>query len=499
MKRIHHPFAAAVFLALVASWSAFALDPAPAKKPVDDQTAAHGLPADVVTTHSMSLGGSKMNFTARAGAIHLRDAQSGALQADVAFVSYERADANSETRPVAFVFNGGPGAASAWLGLGALSPWRLKLADPLSPSALPLVTDNFESWLPFVDLVLIDPPGVGFSKIVGEGDEPRKRFYSMQGDAEAMAVVVREWLSARHRLASPKYIVGESYGGIRAIKLLHALRERESIGVSGLVLVSPVLDFAYIDPSRSLLTLAALLPSYAAVARGAKDDAALADVEAYAAGDYLRDLLKGVKDAQVMSRLSDKVSQFTGLDRDLTARLGGRIDVKTFTRERRRSAKEVLSAYDGDIAGFDPSPFSRDSEWADPVLDALRPVFGSAMSRLTVEKLQWPIGEARYEIINDRVAREWDYGRHGRSSVEVVSDLREALALDPRLRVLVAHGVADLVTPYFATKLLLDQIPAFGEQSRTRLVVLPGGHMPYLQDESRRLLRDAARGEIEGK
>jgi carboxypeptidase C (cathepsin A) len=200
-----------------------------------------------------------------------------------------------------------------------------------------------------------------------------------------------------------------------------------------------------------------------------------------------------------MSRLSDKVSQFTGLDRDLTARLGGRIDVKTFTRERRRSAKEVLSAYDGDIAGFDPSPFSRDSEWADPVLDALRPVFGSAMSRLTVEKLQWPIGEARYEIINDRVAREWDYGRRGRSSVEVVSDLREALALDPRLRVLVAHGVADLVTPYFATKLLLDQIPAFGEQSRTRLVVLPGGHMPYLQDESRRLLRDAARGEIEGK
>jgi carboxypeptidase C (cathepsin A) len=498
MKRLAR-IAAVVLPAIFLGWAACALESAPAKKPSDEQAASHGLPADVVTTHAIALGGGKISFTARAGAIHLRDAQSGALQADVAFVSYERPDANSETRPVAFVFNGGPGAASAWLGLGALSPWRLRLTDPPSPSAAPLVTENAESWLAFTDLVLIDPPGAGYSKIVGEGEELRKRFYSMQGDAEAMAAVVREWLAARRRMASPKYIVGESYGGIRAIKLVHALRERESIGVNGLILVSPVLDFAYIDPSRSPLTLAALLPSYAAIARGAKDDTALADVESYASGDYLRDLFKGVNDAQAMSRLSEKIAQITGLDRELTARLGGRVDVKTFTRERRRSAREVLSAYDGDIAGFDPSPFSRDSEWADPVLDALRPVFGSAMARLTAEKLQWPIGEARYEIINDRVAREWDYGRHGRASVEVASDLREALALDPRLKTLVVHGVADLVVPYFATKLLLDQIPTFGEQSRLRLIVLPGGHMPYLQDDARRLLRDAARAVVEGK
>ena len=103
----------------------------------------------------------------------------------------------------------------------------------------------------------------------------------------------------------------------------------------------------------------------------------------------------------------------------------------------------------------------------------------------------------RYEILNTQVAHQWDYGSGGRINAEAVSDLREALALDPRLKVLIVHGITDLVTPYFATKLLLDQLPAFGDGSRLQLVVLPGGHMPYVRDESRRALRDTARTSIE--
>jgi carboxypeptidase C (cathepsin A) len=501
MKQLLRALSAAILYGLLtcACLAASPCEAAGPKKAADEQSSAQGLPPEVATSHSMALNGGKLNFTARAGALHLRDANTGALQADVAFVSYERADANPETRPVVFAFNGGPGSASAWLGLGALSPWRIRLGDPFSPSAAPLLMDNAENWLAFADLVLIDPPGAGYSKIVADNEELRKRFYSVQGDADAMAVAVREWLTARHRLASPKYLVGESYGGLRVIKLLHALREHESIGVSGLILVSPVLDFAWLDATRNPLTLAAFLPSYAAVARGAKDEAALADVEAYASGDYVRDLLKGVNDKEAMSRLAADVAKFTGLDSGLTARLGGRIDVKTFTRERRRSSKEVLSAYDADIAGYDPAPFSRDSDWADPVLDSLRPPFGEAMARLVAEKLQWPVGDSRYEILNDQVSHDWDYGRRGRTGVEVASDLREALALDPRVKVLVAHGAADLVTPYFATKLILAQTPSFGDQSRVQFLLLPGGHMPYLRDDSRRILRDAARAEIEGK
>ena len=119
------------------------------------------------------------------------------------------------------------------------------------------------------------------------------------------------------------------------------------------------------------------------------------------------------------------------------------------------------------------------------------------MSRLTVETLGWPVAEARYEILNDRVAHDWDFGAAGRSGAEALSDLRQAMALDARMQVVVAHGLFDLVTPYFATKILLDQVPAFGGASRLRLIVFPGGHMFYTQDDQRKALRDAARAMFE--
>ena len=191
----------------------------------------------------------------------------------------------------------------------------------------------------------------------------------MQGDVDALAVVVRKWLTTHRRLASPKYLVGESYGGFRVVKLVRALRERESVSINGLVLVSPVLDFAWQDSSRNLLSFAGYLPSFAAVARDAKDRAILADVETYAANEYVTDLLKGVNDADALSRLSTNVERFTGLGQLTVKQLGGRIDVKTFSRERRRGAERVLSFYDGGVSGFDPAPFTRESDWPDPLLD----------------------------------------------------------------------------------------------------------------------------------
>lgn len=470
---------------------------APKKESEEQADAVRGLPPEVVTTHSVTLAGEKIGFSARAGAVRLRDAQTGAPRADVAFVSYERAEADPLTRPVVFVFNGGPGAASAWLGLGGLSPWRLAVGSRLSPSAPPLVTDNAESWLAFADLVFVDPPGTGYSKFLADGDEIKKQFFSTRGDAEALAVVLRKWLAAHRRSASPKYLVGESYGGFRIVKLARALRERESVGVDGLLMISPVLDFSWLEGSRNLLSYAAYLPSFAAVARAAEDRAALADAEAYAAGEFVADLLKGAQDRDALARLAANVARLSGLERQTVERAGGRIDVRNFVRNRRRDAEQLLSAYDGDVAGFDPAPFSQDRDWADPVLDTLRTPLGAAMSRVVSERLAWPIGDARYEILNDSVAHDWDFGRGGRLNAEAVSDLRQALALDPRLKVLVVHGLTDLVTPYFATKLLLDQLPAYGEASRIRFVTLPGGHMSYIRDESRKLLRDAARSTIE--
>lgn len=486
------------FFACLASAPTLAEDAGAAKKAGEEHS--RGLPPEVVTSHTITVAGEKIAFLARAGAVRLYDAQSGAPRADVAYVSYERADADPLERPVAFVFNGGPGAASAWLGLGALSPWRLRFdGEAPAPSTPPLVIDNAESWIPFADLVLVDPPGVGYSKFLGDGEDVRSHFFSVQGDVDALAVVVRKWLTTHRRAESPKYLVGESYGGFRVVKLARALSERENVGVDGLVLVSPILDFAWREGPRNLLSFAAYLPSFAAVARVALDRAELADVEAYAAGEYVLDLLKGVKDADAVSRVSANVARLAGLERETVARLAGRVDVKTFARERRRAAGRVLSVYDAEVSGYDPTPFARDSDWPDPMLDSLRAPLGAAMSRIVVEKLGWPVGDARYEILDDQVARHWDFGHGGRANAEALTDLGRALALDRRLEVLVVHGLADLVTPYFATKLQLDQLPAFGEGSRVRLIVLPGGHMPYTRDDARKSLRDAARALIETK
>ena len=490
-------FALALALALCAASPSLAEPAGQSPKSAEEQ-AARGLPPEAVTTHTITLLGEKIAFTARAGAIRLRDAKSDAPQADVAYVSYERTGVDAATRPAVFVFNGGPGAASAWLGLGALSPWRLRFpAEAPSPSAAPIFVDNAESWLSFADLVLIDPPGTGFSKIISDSDDVEKRFFSADGDAEALAVVIRKWVAARGRSVSPKFIVGESYGGFRAVKLLAPLRERENVGVDGLFLISPALDFRWLGGQHNILSSPALLPSMTAVARGVSARKDLADVESYAVGDYVVDLLKGPKDAEALARMSDSVSRFTGLDRQFVARLGARIDAKSFSREHGRQRQRIVSAYDGGVESFDPSPFAPVSDWADPVLDTWRAPLGAAMSRLVQEKLGWAIGDARFSILNDRIAHHWDYGPGGRANAEALSTLQEALALDPKLRVAVIHGAADLVTPYFATKLMLDQLPAYGDPDRVRLIVTEGGHMPYLHDDGRAQLRDAARKLIE--
>lgn len=455
------------------------------------------LPSPVTTAHRIDLPGRGLAFTATAGAIRLSDAEKGTPQADVAYVAFVLKGSETARRPVTFAINGGPGASSAWLNLGALGPWRLPIEQP---SASPLTVDNAETWLDFTDLVFIDPPGTGYSRFLGKSNEGRHHFYSITGDIEALAVVIRKWLVANGRLVSPKFIVGESYGGFRAPKLARRLADVEGIGVLGLILVSPVLDFGWFEGDHNPMTFVTRLPSQAAAARGrtnADGRAGLADVEAYAAGPYLVDLLRGERDPAALARISEKVAHFTKLDPALVKKLGGRIDMDTFSRERKRAEGLVSSPYDAKITGLDPEPYAASSNAPDPVLDAVKPQLASAMADLTTNRLGWPI-EGRYEILNSRVNRAWDWGS-GRSHPEAIGDLKYVLALDPNLRGLVVHGSTDLVTPYFASKLLIDQVPPLGDPGRLRLEVFPGGHMFYFEDASRASLRESARLIIDPK
>jgi carboxypeptidase C (cathepsin A) len=437
------------------------------------------------THHTLELPGRTLHFTATVGAIRLTDAQDQP-QADVGVTAYVLDGADPTTRPVTFAINGGPGAGSVWLQLGALGPWRLAL-DGITPSSPPVTVPNADTWLDFTDLVFLDPPGTGFGRILVPGDEPRKRFWSVGGDLNALAETIRRWLQQNNRLASPKVIAGESYGGFRAPRLARMLPDSQGVAISALVLISPALDLGG-DRADDILAYAGRLPSMAAANNGATDRAALADVEAYARGEYVTDLLRGPRDAAALDRLSARVSALTGLDAALVRRLGGTISTRTFTHEHARAAQSVASAYDATVTDPDPFPDAMTSFPPDPLLDGLQAPLSSAITDLYARMLDWhPPG--RYEVMNAQVAHAWDWGS---DRPEAMRALRVDLGFDPKLRMVIVHGLTDLVTPYFTTQLLLDRMPQIGPSGRVTLVTLPGGHMSYVRDASRAALRAAA-------
>jgi carboxypeptidase C (cathepsin A) len=456
------------------------------------------LPADSVTRHQIAVGGRTLAFTAKAGVLVLQDGQ-GRPEIEMAFVAYTLDGADRRTRPVAFAMNGGPGSASAWLHIGVMGPWRLSIEGAAArPSAPPDLVPNAETWLDATDLVFVDPAGTGFSRLLTTEADARSRIWSVDGDIESIATFVRRWLIQEDRLASPKLFVGESYAGLRGPKLAHALQTRHGVGLSALVLVSPILDYGWRAAANwQPLGLASLLPSMTATvreARGAVTREALDDVETYARTEFVTDLLRGRQDRAAVARIVERVAGFTGLDRALVARLGGRVDRGVFLRERTRADGVVGSAYDATVTGIDPYPDSFAGRFSDPFTTALSAPVTSAMLALYGERLNWK-PQSRYLLLSTDVNRAWQWTR-GRPA-EAMGDLAKALALDPDLEVLVAHGLADLVTPYFESRLLLDQLPPYATAERVRLVTYGGGHMFYSREASRAQFRRDAGALIE--
>ena len=304
--------------------------------------------------------------------------------------------------------------------------------------------------------------------------------------------MIRRWLEKYDRLLSPKYVTGESYGGIRGPKIVRNLQTQQGVGVRGLILVSPLLDYREFSGS-SQLQYVHRLPTMAAVAREAKGPvkwADLADVERYARGEFVSDLLKGQADTEASNRLADKVAALTGIDQAVSRRLAGRFEVGEFRREFDRRNGRVTGRYDASVSGFDPYPDSNSSHFGDPSGDSLMAPLTSAAVDLTTRKLNWrPDGS--YHLLNGSVFSSWDFGR---GPAESVSQLRQILALDPKMKLLVGHGLFDLATPYFASKIILDRLPAFAGPASVKLVVYPGGHMFYSREPARQAFRERGAG-----
>jgi carboxypeptidase C (cathepsin A) len=444
------------------------------------------LPPEQTTHHVLELPGRTLKFTATAGAIRLSN-DANEPQADVAFVAYQLEGTDRQVRPVSFAFNGGPGMASGWLQAGAIGPWRIPIGGSNGvPSGSPQPQPNAETWLDFTDLVFIDPPGTGYSRILGKGDAARRRLWSVDGDIDAVAETVRRWLDHAGRIVSPKYIVGESYGGFRGPRLVRSLQSDHGVGVTGLVLISPLLDVHVMSGYNDPFGWADILPSEVAASRalhGPVTRADLADVEQYAETGYLTDMMRGFHDAAAVARITDRVASLTGIDRAIVARGGGRLDGDVFRHELERAQGRVGSMYDATVTRDDPSPRRPLSNYPDPILEGLKAPLTSAMVAIYTDQLNWR-PEGIYQLANDDAFRQWNWGR-GMGRPESLSYLQSALSLDPRLHVLIAHGLFDMVTPYFTTVRELSQLPDAASAERVKLVVYPGGHMFYSGDASR--------------
>jgi carboxypeptidase C (cathepsin A) len=452
------------------------------------------LPATVTTRHRLVLPYGTLSFTATAGSIAIRD-QHGTVLADIAYVAYQRDNADPYHRPVTFAFNGGPGVASAWLQVGAVGPWRVALtaAEADQPSAVPALVANAETWLDFTDLVFIDPAGAGYSQIRGDNPLARRTLWWVNGDTWSLGSVLQQWLRQNQREFSPRYLLGESYGGYRAVRMAQMLQHGWGIPISAMVLISPWLGVGSQGWGFDPIYWAARLPTEVAIARarhGPVTRDQLADVEDYTATDYITDLMHGPRDSAAVERMSTRVAVLTGLDPSVVWRQQGRLPNAAVLRDPIDPNGPVGSPYDGTL-GAPESTAARADGFRDPVVGDMQTRVMAAMLAIYDQQLNWH-PTVSYHLLNEDANKQWSYDS-GMVRPDGVAFLVDALSRDSNLRVLVTHGLFDLVTPYFQTELALKQLPEIGEPGRVRLKVYPGGHTFYSNDASRAALHDDAR------
>ena len=359
-----------------------------------------------------------------------------------------------------------------------------------SPSDPARLVDNDGTWLDFTDLVFIDPVGTGFSRSLVSKDETKKAFYATKPDIEYLSRIIYDWLLKNGRMASPKYVTGESYGGFRGPRITHYLQTQLGVGVNGVVLLSPYLDSAAeFDPALSPLPWVITLPSMAAAnleRQHRLTPQAMTAVEDYARGEFASDLMKGRTDPAASGRLARRVVELTGLDPTFVRQSGGRIETQAFLREIFRAEGKLGSRYDSNVTAFDPFPYAPEQRTGDPILGVIIAPTTSAMVDFVTRIAGWKV-DGRYNALSEEVGKAWNDGHE--EQVESVTALRQAVALDPKLRVLIAHGWDDLSCPYFASVLVVDQMPAMGDPTRVQVKEYPGGHMFYSREDSRLALR----------
>ena len=451
----------------------------------------------VLSTGAITLGGQRFDYSASAAFIPVvadtLDGAHGEPQAAVLATHYTLNGADAAVRPVCFAFNGGPGSASIWLHLGALGPKRVVVPDdgsmPLPPYT---VADNPQSWFEHFDLVFIDPPHTGWSTTASKA--AREKMLSVDGDVDALAEVMRVWLTRHQRWGSPVYLAGESYGTTRGAALADKLQAM-GVALSGLILVSCAMDLqSLVFAPANDLPYALFLPGFANVAHyhgllkgplAASPEAARAAAEAFVDEDYGAALLAGARlGDKRRTRVARRLAELTGLPQALVEEKNLRISNHTYFFEALRSQGRIVGRLDARATG--PMAASRTRDWEyDPGMEAIVPAYTMAAMAYFAGTLGIHTDQ-RYEVLSSEAHQQWNWNRgkdKGNAFTSTSPDLARALRRNPHLKVLVASGRYDLGTPYSASDWSLAQLDVPAEVlARVTHRYYDAGHMMYTRE-----------------
>ncbi len=433
---------------------------------------------------SVKIDGKDIAYVSTVGKIVLKN-KKNEPRASIFYTSYTRENAgDASKRPVMFAFNGGPGSSAVWLHLGILGPRRLDLpgdgTQPVTPPAR--LVNNDQSILDVCDLVFIDPVTTGYSRAAGTSDE--KEFHGLNEDIESVGDFIRMWITNNNRWSSPKYLCGESYGGIRAAGLANHLQERFGMSLNGVVMLSTLLDFRTLVAAQgSQLSYQVYLPTFATTAlhhgkiKGERDAIYQAAKE-FAYGDYAIALLKGNEiKPEEFEKIATKLAEMTGISADIWKKHQLCLDPHIFRAELLRAEGKVIGRFDARVAWDVTDPTSEAAEY-DPSYSLAYQAFSTAMLTYLGDELGWKEDQP-YEILTSAVS-PWKYGSDNRI-VNLTSDLASALRDNPKLKVLVMGAHTDLATPpegvAYSFRQLTGTSPALLNQ--VKYTYYDAGHMFY--------------------
>lgn len=440
----------------------------------------------VITEGRVTIGGKELTYRAKAGTLPILKPD-GKPSAQVFYTAYTLKNVKDvASRPVTFCFNGGPGSSSVWLHLGAFGPRRVDLpADGLTPPMPPggLVNNEF-SLLDVTDLVFIDPVNTGFSR--AEDPKNASEFLGVQEDIQCVGEFMRLWVTREDRWRSPKFIAGESYGGIRGGGLAQHLQQRHRMYLNGVIIVSGLLDYATLIPGPLNETPYLVgLPALTATAHYHKKlppdlqadfKKAVAESREFAFNGYASALLKGAdlpkteRDAVVK-----KLARLTGLRAELIAEQNLRIDSGFFREHLLRDQKLVLGAYDARVTGKDGDESENQPE-IEPFMRVVGSIAAASMNAYLRESLKYK-KDLPYEVLAPQP--NWNHGK-GNSYTSVSGLLADAIRQNPHLRVLALLGWRDLVTPPDNMRLSVRQMRLPEElRGNIEFAEYESGHMMY--------------------